>query len=382
MRRLFRQIKLFFKKGDILLLVLCLIASVFGLVVIASATNYIGSMRYIFVQAAAICLGTLCYFVFTLLDIEILAERRQLLTVFNVLFLGMLLVWGVEQGGNRSWLRFSFLSFDIQPAELCKFTFIIVVAKTMSVYQNKVSSLKCVTHISAQLFLVVGLIIVISKDAGVALTFVFIFCVIAYTGGVKLWLILCGLGAVAAAAPFIWTNLMSSYQKERILMLFDDSIDPLGIGVRYQTKLSLRYFSGGGLTGQGLFNGNMTQSGSIREQRNDFIFSVVGEELGMLGCVLLLFLLLAIVLRCIYIGLRSPNYMNRLICIGIAAMLISQIGVNIGMCLGVFPVVGLTLPFISYGGSSIVTMFIAMGIVSGIKMRPAPDTSAHYIRPY
>lgn len=165
-------------------------------------------------------------------------------------------------------------------------------------------------------------------------------------------------------------------------MLFDPSIDPQGIGVRYQTKLSLRYFAGGGLTGQGLFHGSMTQSGSIREQRNDFIFSVVGEELGMLGCILVLCLLLAIVLRCIYIGLKSPNYMNRLICIGIAAMLVSQVGVNVGMCLGVFPVVGLTLPFFSYGGSSIVTMFIAMGIVSGIKMHPAPDVSAHYIRPY
>ncbi len=382
MRRLLRQFKAFFQKGDIWLLTLCLITSVFGLVIVASATNYLGSMRYIVVQAVAICLGVVCYVFFTLVDIEILAERRQLLTLFNVLFIGMLLIWGIETGGNRSWLRFSFLPFDIQPAEICKFTFIIVIAKTMSIYQNKVSSLKCVSHISAQLLLIVGMIVVISKDAGVALTFVFIFCVIAYVGGVKIWWILGGLGTVGAAAPYLWSHLMSNYQKERILMLFDPSIDPQGIGVRYQTKLSLRYFAGGGLTGQGLFHGSMTQSGSIREQRNDFIFSVAGEELGMLGCILVLCLLLAIVLRCIYIGLKSPNYMNRLICIGIAAMLVSQVGVNVGMCLGVFPVVGLTLPFFSYGGSSIVTMFIAMGIVSGIKMHPAPDVSAHYIRPY
>ena len=95
-----------------------------------------------------------------------------------------------------------------------------------------------------------------------------------------------------------------------------------------------------------------------------------------------LFLLLAIVLRCIQVGMKSPDYMNRLICIGIASMLLFQILINVGVCLGLFPVVGLALPFLSYGGSSILTSFLAMGIVSGIKMRPAPDMSAHYIRPY
>ena len=94
------------------------------------------------------------------------------------------------------------------------------------------------------------------------------------------------------------------------------------------------------------------------------------------------FLLLAIVLRCIQVGMKSPDYMNRLICIGIASMLLFQILINVGVCLGLFPVVGLALPFLSYGGSSILTSFLAMGIVSGIKMRPAPDMSAHYIRPY
>ena len=101
----------------------------------------------------------------------------------------------------------------------------------------------------------------------------------------------------------------------------------------------------------------------------------------MLGCLLILLLLGAIIVRCVYVGIKSGNYMNRLICVGIAGMLFAQVGVNVGMCLGVFPVVGLTLPFFSYGGSSIVTMFAAMGFVSGINMRPAPDSSARYIRP-
>ena len=102
----------------------------------------------------------------------------------------------------------------------------------------------------------------------------------------------------------------------------------------------------------------------------------------MVGCLILLLLLLAIVVRIIYVGMKSPDYMNRLICIGIASMLLFQILINVGMCLGLLPVIGLALPFISYGGSSILTSFMAMGIVSGIKMRPSRDIRAHYIRPY
>ena len=101
----------------------------------------------------------------------------------------------------------------------------------------------------------------------------------------------------------------------------------------------------------------------------------------MLGCAAVLILLSAIIIRIIYVGIKSGNYMNRMICVGIAGMLSVQILINVGVCLGLVPVVGLTLPFFSYGGSSLVTMFLAMGIVSGINMRPAPDVHARYIRP-
>ena len=125
----------------------------------------------------------------------------------------------------------------------------------------------------------------------------------------------------------------------------------------------------------------MVQGKAMPAQHTDFIFSSIAEELGLIGCVVVLLLLAAIIVRIIYVGVKSGNYMNRIICIGIAGMLLFQIVVNVGMCVGMFPVIGLTLPFISYGGSSIVTMFMAMGVVSGIHMRPAPDSSARYIRP-
>ena len=165
------------------------------------------------------------------------------------------------------------------------------------------------------------------------------------------------------------------------MMLFDPTIDPLATDVRYQTNRSLRAIQNGGVTGMGLYNGTMVQSGSLPEQQNDFIFSSIAEELGVIGCIFVLLLLAAIIVRIVQVGIRSGNYMNRLICVGIAGMLASQIMINVGMCLGVLPVVGLTLPFFSYGGSSIVTMFLAMGIVSSIHMRPAPDSSSRYIRP-
>lgn len=165
------------------------------------------------------------------------------------------------------------------------------------------------------------------------------------------------------------------------MMFFDETIDPDGKGVRWDTNRSVAMLSGGGISGQGLFHGTMVQNHAIAAQHTDFIFSAIGEELGILGCLFTLLLLISIVVRCVYVGMKTPNYMNRLICIGMASMLIFQIISNVGMCIGLSPVIGLTLPFVSYGGSSIVTLFLAMGLVSGIHMRPDPDSRSPYIQP-
>ena len=178
------------------------------------------------------------------------------------------------------------------------------------------------------------------------------------------------------------TGITDITQKGRqLLFSFDTRIDPAAQDQRYQMNRSLRALQNGGITGQGLYHGTMVQSGTIPAQHTDLIFSSIGEELGMLGCMAVLILLTAIIIRIIYVGIKSGNYMNRLICVGIAGMLTAQVFINIGVCIGLVPVIGLTLPFFSYGGSSLVTMFFAMGIVSGINMRPAPDSSARYIRP-
>ena len=184
-----------------------------------------------------------------------------------------------------------------------------------------------------------------------------------------------------AVAPFIW-NSRAEYQQNRILILFDESIDPDGVDERWHSKQSLLSLTGGGLTGQGLFNGNRTQTDVLYAKHTDYVFSSIGEELGFLGCILVLVLELAIIARCIYVGTKTPDYMRRLVCFGAASALIFQICSNVGMCIGVTPVIGLTLPFISYGGSSIVTIFAMMGLVSGVHARPTSDSHELYIRPY
>ena len=250
----------------------------------------------------------------------------------------------------------------------------------MSVNQNKLSTPLNIIKMGGLTGFFFAFIVLVSSDAGVALIYIFIFITMAFAGGVSLIWFALGIAVLAVAAPVI-ISMLEGYQYDRVMMFFDPSIDPTGQGVRWQTNLSLRYIQNGGVSGQGLFNGTMVRSNAMAAQHTDFIFSSIAEELGMLGCVTVLLLLGSIVVRCIYVGVKSGNYLNRTICIGIAGMLLFQILVNVGMCVGLFPVIGLTLPFVSYGGSSIVTMFMAMGVVSGIHMRPAPDARAQYIRP-
>lgn len=382
MRKLWNGVTEFFRRGDLILLFLCVVTTIFGMVIIASATHYSGSSRYLVVQGAALVLGIGLYIAVSLLDVEILAEHRELLLAFNVLFMSLLLVWGVEGNtGNRAWLDLPMLPVNIQPAEICKITFVIALAKTMSNHRNKLSSVKSMAAITIQTVLMMGLILVISKDAGSAIVFLFIFLVVAFVGGVRAWWFLIGLLIAAAVFPILWKYFVRADQKNRILMFFDPTIDPQGKGVRWDTNRSIAMLSGGGISGQGLFKGAMLQNHAIAAQHTDFIFSAIGEELGILGCLFTLLLLSAIVARCVHVGLKTPNYMNRLICFGIAAILVLQILINVGMCIGVFPVIGLTLPFVSYGGSSIVTLYLAMGLISGIHMRPDPEARSPYIQP-
>lgn len=384
MRHYLEELKDFSKKGDMFLLVLALIVASFGLVAIASATSadkFDGNFRYIAVQSVSICLGVVMYMLVSSIDLDFLSEHRLAMVLFNCFLLLMLLspLGTDNDSGNRSWIDLGIIS--VQPAEICKITYVLIMASVMSSHQNRISHPVSVAHMLLHLGLLVGLNLVVSSDMGVSLIFVFIFIGMTFAGGVSLWWFAAALSGIAVMAPILW-QFLDGYQRNRILILFDDSIDPQGINERYHSNMNLKSLTGGGLTGQGLFNGNRTQGGNLFAQHTDYIFSSMGEELGFIGCVVIMLMELAIIARCVYVGMRCQDYMRRLVCFGAASALMFQVMINVGMCIGVMPVIGLTLPLISYGGSSVVTIFAMLGLVSGAYARPQSLSHERYVQPY
>jgi len=375
----------FRKKGDMVLLILCLIVAGFGIVCIASATSadkFGGNLRYIALQIVAVGMGVLIYAIISSIDLDVMSEYRLGLVAFNVLLLLMLIPFGTDNNtGNRSWLDLPLVPFMIQPAEICKITYVVIMASVMASHQNRISHPPSVFHMCFHLGLVVGLNMVLSSDLGVSLIFVFIFIGMAFAGGVSLWWFALAISGIAVAFPILW-QFLGEYQQNRILILFDETIDPQGINERYHSMMNLRSLTGGGFTGQGLFNGNRTQGGNLFAQHTDYIFSSMGEELGFMGCVAIMLLELAIIARCIYVGIKCQDYMRRVVCFGAASALMFQVLINTGMCIGVMPVIGLTLPLISYGASSVVTIFAMLGLVSGAHARPSSLSHERYVQPY
>ena len=384
MRQFIEELKDFWKKGDMVLLMLCLIVSGFGLVCITSATSadkFGSNLSYIAIQTLSIVLGVICYMLVSSLDLDALSEHRGAMVVFNSLLLLMLIPFGVNRGGNRSWLDLPLIPMMVQPAEICKITYIIIMASVMSSHQNTISHPVSVIHMGLHLAALVGLNLVLSSDMGVSLIFVFIFIGMTFAGGVSMWWFTGALSCIAVAFPIFW-QFLDDYQRNRILILFDPSIDAQGINERYHSMMNLKSITGGGLTGQGMFNGNRTQGGNLYAQHTDYIFSSMGEELGFIGCVVIMLMELAIIARCIYVGIKCPDYMRRLVCFGAASALMFQVMINVGMCIGVMPVIGLTLPLISYGGSSVVTIFGMLGLVSGAHARPSSLSHERYVQPF
>ena len=385
MRRYFEELKDFTKKGDMVLLGISVVVALFGVICIASATSadkFGGNFKYLAIQIVSIILGVIMYAMVSSIDLDFLSEHRGAMVAFNVILLLMLIPFGTDNNtGNRSWLHIPGFPVNIQPAEICKITYIIIMASVMSSHQNRISHPVSIAHMLLHLGLLVGLNLALSSDMGVSLIFVFIFIGMTFAGGVSIWWFALAIGGIAAMFPILW-QFLGQYQRNRILILFDPTIDPQGINERYHSKINLQSLTGGGLTGQGLFNGNRTQSGALFAQHTDYIFSSMGEEIGFVGCVAIMLAELLIIARCVYVGVRCQDYMRRLVCYGAASALMFQLMINVGMCIGVMPVIGLTLPLISYSGSSVVTIFAMLGLVSGAYARPSSLSHERYVQPY
>ena len=360
--------------ADLILLGLCCTASLYGIAMIFSATRYNEDNRKVLVQTAALLIGIVVYFAISMIDLELLMKRWKWIAAFNAGFILLLLTpFGREQDGNRAWLKFPFLPVSIGPAEVVKITFIILLAWQFQWLLEEKRDLKSFSSAfmaAGHAFGMAGLYFIVSRDMGNAMMFVLIFVVMAFVSGFALrWFVLLGAaGTIGGIA--VWTlDLLPSYMKNRFLVLFDHSYDVQNQG--YQQTRSLLTIGGGGFWGQGYLHGTQTQAGtgSIPARHTDLIFAVIGEELGFVGTTLAILILVAIIIRVVIVGRRSGSMFHTCVCVGIASMLAFQMIINIGMCLFIMPVIGLTLPFFSYGGSSIVTLFAAMGFVSGIKMR-------------
>jgi len=379
MRELTRSVRLFFKQADKLLFLLALAASLAGLLLVRSATLSYGTDRYTLVQGIALALGIAVYFIFSLTDLEYISGLWRWAFFTNLLLIASLLLFGVggAETGNNSWLRFSLfgISTGIQPGEVAKVIFIVTFARHIAETEDATGEIWNVVKLLLHFALPAGLLLFVSGDYGMVLAFVFIFLCMAFTGGMPFRYFLLLFGAAAAASPLIWTYALKDYHRERILVLLNPEMDPLGAG--YHAIQSKTALGAGQMLGRGLFQGPQTQYGHLPAKHTDFIFSVAGEELGFVGCLLIMLLLTALIARIIHVGLRSQNRLSSLVCNGVAAMLIFQTFENIGMCIGLTPVIGVTLPFISYGGSSLLVCFAALGLVSSVRRHTMMKQAQH-----
>lgn len=366
----------FFQQADLVLLGLCCTATVYGIMMIYSATRYSNSNRPVIVQSVALLLGICVYIFLSMVDIEIVMKKWKWMVGINIVLIGLLLTplgIGGETTGNQAWLQIPGIPFNIGPAEVVKITFSLLLAKQLAWQREEkrdLRSFRSAAMAAGHTLVLMGWYVAISGDMGNALTFFFIFLCMAFAAGFALrWFVLLFAGCGAGVAVAWMLDLIPSYMKNRFLVLFDHSYDVQRVG--WQQTRSLLTIGGGGWFGQGYLQGTQTQAGegSLPARHTDFIFSVIGEELGLVGCLAAILLLTAIIFRVLLVAKNAQIPFHSYLCVGMAAMLIFQTIINIGMCLFIMPVIGITLPFFSYGGSSVVTLFMAMGMVSGIKKR-------------
>ena len=271
---------------------------------------------------------------------------------------------GKSSGGATRWIDLRF--FDLQPSELAKLFIIIALARYLSDHYNTHDRAR---HIFVTLAVVSIPILLVARqpDLGTAMTLGVIWLGMIIMSGAR-WRYLALLFVTGAVAlPVVATRFLSDYQRERLLIFLDPQLDPLGAGYNIiQSRISV---GAGGLLGRGLNSGTQSQLHFLRIQHTDYIFSVMGEEMGFVGSMLVIGLYLLLIMQILTIAGRSRDSFGRLLACGMAAMLIFQVFVNIGMNIGLSPVTGIPLPFISYGRSSLLTLLLCVGILESIAWR-------------
>lgn len=359
----------FLKNFDFTLFFTTILLSLYGILVISSAAKSTGletgSLSFIKTHAISTVLGIGFIIILVNLNYDLLGKLYIPMYVVSVLLLASVFVFGtgVEDWGARSWIRIGGVGF--QPAEVAKLTVIISIAKFIEKNQYKINELPTLAKILAVTFLPVVLVLK-QPDLGTSMVYVFFVCVMIFVAGLDLKYIWYAGLAGLLSLPLAWLSL-GQYQKDRVYDFLDPSRDTMGTG--YQALQSQIAVGSGKFFGKGLYNGSQTQFGYLPEKQTDFIFAVVGEELGFIGGFILLLLYFVLLYRLIDIARKTRDLFGKLIVIGVFSMLFVHILENIGMNIGITPITGIPLPFMSYGGTFQLTNMIAIGLVLSVSMR-------------
>lgn len=362
----------FLRETDLYLLALCVAASVAGIIAVFSATRFsleAGETisRDAIVMIAAVVLGLIICLVISAIDYEVILKLWPVVAGVSVLLMLSLFIWGTgptERSDVITWLPFKIGSFSIyfQPSELLKIAFIITFAVHIELASDRLDKILNILFLCAH-GAAATLLVVITGDMGSALVFLMIFAVMMFMAGIKLRYFAIAILTVVAAFPLVWVKVFNDIQRDRILaLIYPESYSD----IIYQQLQGKNAIGSGQFTGAGLFKGPYTQNGVVPEAENDMILSVFGEELGFIGCMFVMLLFLLMVFRVIKVAQMANDNPGKMMCIGVAAMIASQVIVNVGMCLMLLPCIGITLPFMSAGGSSNLCIYIAMGVVFSV----------------
>jgi rod shape determining protein RodA len=372
MKQIFALIADYIRETDKVLLALIFAASSFGCLAVLSATAYTENMRQFLTQLFATLVGLVIAVVVSCIDYKtmqkywFLAAAAGVIPVVLTFFIG----YAPEGTDDKAWLLLPG-GMSFQPAELLKICFVITFATHLSRVNKSINKLKTLIPL-----LIHGgfpvVLIHFQGDDGTALVFAVMFIVMLFVAGLSLRYFAVAGAAALVAMPVAFFFVMTEDQKARILYLFDLESNLQGVG--YQQWMGRIALANGGIIGQGLFKGELTQAQGVPEGHNDFIFVCIGEELGLLGCIAVLILLAAICLRCVRIARMAPDNSGMYIASGIFAMLFAQSVINVGMCTSLLPVIGITLPFFSAGGSSLLCLMLGMGVVLSVYKHRNTDT--------
>lgn len=363
-KRLWWSLTDYIRETDKILILLCFVTTSFGCVAVLSSTRYLGNNRQLITQAVAMVLGLAAALLISAVDYSHYKKWWPLAAGVSLLLVGLTFFIGFAPAGTdaKAWLMLPG-GITFQPAELLKIAFIMTFSVHLSYVGDRINRLIYLIPVLVHGAFPV-LLVHFQGDDGTAIVFGVIMLIMLFMAGLKARYFAIMGGLAAVAAPILYFFVLSDYQKNRILSLFNLEADLQGIG--YQQWRGRVALANGGVFGQGLFKGPLTQSGNVPESYNDFIFVSIGEELGFIGCLLVVGLLAAICIKIMRTAKQSRDEQGRLLCSGVFAMFLAQIVINLGMCLSLLPVIGVTLPFFSAGGTSLVCLYLGIGMVLSV----------------